>query len=153
MAAHYQTAIIPARPRKPRDKPKVETGVQIAERHILAALRDQRFFSIGELNQAITPCLVKLNDKPFQKLDGSRNSWFETCEKAKLLPLPATAFEVATWSFAQVNIDYHVVVDNHFYSVPHTLIHEQLDVRLTDKTVELFQAGKRVAAHPRSYQA
>jgi transposase len=153
MAAHYATVILPARPRKPRDKSKVETGVQIAERHILAALRDQKFFSVGALNQAIAPLLSKLNDKPFQKLDGSRNSWFETCEKATLLPLPATTFELATWSFAKVNIDYHVAVENHFYSVPYSLIHEQLDVRLTDTTVELFQAGKRAAAHPRSYQA
>ena len=152
MAAHYGTAIIPARPRRPRDKSKVETGVQIAERHILAALRDQRFFSVGELNQAISPLLSKLNDKPFQKLEGSRNLWFEAHEKATLLPLPATSFELATWSGAKVNIDYHVVVDNHFYSVPHTLVHAQVDVRLTDKTVELFKAGKRVAAHLRSYQ-
>ena len=153
MGAHYQTAIIPARPRKPRDKPKVETGVQIAERHILAALRDQRFFSVAELNQAIAPLIVKLNDKPFQKLEGTRNSWFEAHEKAKLLPLPATPFELATWSFAKVNIDYHVMVENHGYSVPYTLIHEQVDVRLTDKTVELFKAGKRVAAHVRSYRS
>jgi len=152
MAVHYATAIIPARPRKPRDKSKVETGVQIAERHILAALRDQRFFSIGELNQAIVPLLVKLNDKPFQKLEGSRNSWFEAHEKTKLLPLPAIAFELATWSFAKVNIDYHAIVDYHAYSVPYTLIHEQVEVRLTDKTVELFKAGQRVAAHVRSYQ-
>lgn len=152
MAAHYGTAIIPARPKKPRDKSKVETGVQISERHILAALRDQRFFSIGELNQAMAPLLVKLNDKPFQKLEGSRNIWFEAHERARLLPLPATPFELATWSFAKVNIDYHVAVDNHFYSVPYALVHEQVDVRLTDKTVELFKAGKRVAAHLRSHQ-
>ena len=153
LGTHYQTAIIPARPRKPRDKAKVETAVQIAERHILAALRDQRFFSVGELNQAIPPLLLKLNDKPFQKLEGSRNSWFEAHEKAKLLPLPATPFELATWSFGKVNIDYHVMVENHGYSVPYTLVHEQVDVRLTDKTVELFKAGKRVAAHVRSYQS
>jgi transposase len=152
MAAHHGTAIIPARPKKPRDKAKVETGVQIAQRHILAALRDQRFFNVGELNQAIGPLLVKLNDKPFQKLEGSRNSWFEEHEKARLLPLPATAFELASWSFVKVNIDYHVMVDNHGYSVPYTLIHDQVDVRLTDKTVELFKTGKRVAAHVRSYQ-
>lgn len=153
MAAHYGTVVIPARPKRPRDKSKVEAGVQIAERHILAALRDQRFFSIGELNQAMEPLLAKLNDKPFQKLEGSRDSWFEHHEKPKLLPLPATPFELATWSTAKVNIDYHVVVDNHYYSVPYTLVHQQLDVRLTDKTVELFKAGKRVAAHVRSHQA
>lgn len=152
MAIHYGTVIIPARPKKPRDKSKVETGVQIAERHILAALRDRRFFSLGQLNEAIAPLIVKLNDKPFQKLEGTRNSWFEK-EESQLLPLPAAPFELATWSFAKVNIDYHVVVDNHYYSVPYTLIHEQVDVRLTDKTVELFKAGKRIAAHARSYRA
>lgn len=153
MATHYGTAVIPARPRRPRDKSKVETGVQIAERHILAALRDQRFFSVGELNQAIAPLLAKLNEKPFQKLEGSRNSWFEAHERAQLMPLPATPFELATWSLAKVNIDYHVVVDNHYYSVPYTLIHQQVDVRLTEKTIEFFKSGKRVAAHLRSHQS
>src|SRR5216684_6271510 len=146
MAEHYGTAIIPARIKKPRDKAKVEVGVQIAERQILAALRDQRFFSVGELNAAISPLLTKLNAQPFQKLEGSRNSWFETQEKGQLLPLPATPFELANWSQAKVNIDYHVAVEKHFYSAPHQLVHQQLDVRLTDKTVELFQHGKRVAA-------
>jgi len=153
MAEHYGTVIVPARIRKPRDKAKVEVGVQIAERQILAALRDQRFFNVGQLNAAIKPLLAKLNEQPFQKLDGSRNSWFETLEKGQLLPLPATAFELANWSKAKVNIDYHVAVEKHFYSAPYQLIHQQLDVRLTDKTVELFQHGKRVAAHLRSYRA
>ena len=150
MAEHYGTVIIPARVKKPRDKAKAEVGVQIAERQILAALRDQRFFHVGELNGAIRPLLTRLNDQPFQKLEGSRNSWFETLEKSQLLPLPATAFELADWSQAKVNIDYHVAVDKHLYSAPHQLIHQQLDVRLTDQTVELFQHGKRVAAHVRS---
>jgi transposase len=150
LAEHYGTVIIPARVKKPRDKAKAEVGVQIAERQILAALRDQRFFHVGELNVAIRPLLTRLNDQPFQKLEGSRNSWFETLEKAHLLPLPATAFELAHWSKAKVNIDYHVAVDKHLYSAPHQLIHQQLDVRLTDQTVELFQHGKRVAAHVRS---
>jgi len=150
MAEHYGTAIIPARSKKPRDKAKVEVGVQIAERQILAALRDQRFFSVGELNAAISPLLAKLNEQPFQKREGSRNSWFETVEKGRLLPLPALPFELANWSQAKVNIDYHVAVDKHFYSAPHQLVHQQLDVRLSDKTVELFQHGKRVAAHLRS---
>ena len=151
MAEHYGTVIIPARIKKPRDKAKVEGAVLIAERQILAALRDQRFFNVGELNAAIRPLLTKLNEQPFQKLDGSRNSWFETLEKGQLLPLPATAFELANWSKAKVNIDYHVAVEKHFYSAPHQLIHQQLDVRLTDRTVELFQHGKRVAAHLRSH--
>jgi len=149
-AEHYGTVIIPARIKKPRDKAKVEVGVQIAERQILAALRDQRFFTVGELNAAIQPLLTKLNEQPFQKLAGSRNSWFETLEKDQLLPLPALPFELANWSKAKVNIDYHVAVEKHFYSAPHQLIHQQLDVRLTDQTVELFQHGKRVAAHVRS---
>ena len=134
----------------PDSKAKAEVGVQIAERQILAALRDRRFFTVAELNAAIRPLLAKLNAQPFQKLTGSRDSWFETLEKGQLLPLPTTAFELATWSKAKVNIDYHVAVDKHFYSAPHALIHQQLDVRLTDQTVELFQHGKRVAAHLRS---
>jgi transposase len=150
LAEHYGTVIIPARIKKPRDKAKAEAGVQIAERQILAALRDQRFFTVAELNAAIHPLLAKLNAQPFQKLEGSRDSWFETLEKSQLLPLPTTAFELADWSKAKVNIDYHVAVDKHFYSAPHALIHQQLDVRLTDHTVELFQHGKRVAAHVRS---
>ena len=153
MAEHYGTVIIPARIKKPRDKSKVETGVQIAQRQILAVLRDQKFFSVGELNQAIRPLLTKLNAQSFQKLEGSRDSWFEELEKAKLLPLPAVAFELAGWSKAKVNIDYHVVVENHYYSVPYSLVHQLVDVRLTDQTVELFQSAKRVAVHARSFQS
>ena len=152
MAEHHGTVIIPARPRHPRDKPKVEGHVLIAERQILAALRDCTFFSVAGINEAIRPLLAKLNAQPFQKLDGSRDSWFEAYEKPKLLPLPATPFQLATWSKATVNIDYHVVVAKHYYSVPYQLIHHTLDVRLTDSTVELFQHGKRVAAHARSSQ-
>lgn len=151
MAQHYGTVILPARVKKPRDKAKVESGVQIAQQQILAALRDQRFFSVTELNQAIAPLLDKLNAQPFQKLEGSRNSWFESLEKDKLLPLPALPFELATWTKATVNIDYHVAVDHHFYSAPHQLIHRELDVRLSERGVELFWEGKRVAAHARSH--
>lgn len=150
MAEHYGTVVIPARAARPRDKAKVESGVQFAQRQILAALRDQTFFSVGALNQAIGPLLDGLNAQPFQKLEGSRNRWFDAQEKAALLPLPATPYQLATWTKAKVNIDYHVVVDNHFYSVPYQLIHRELDVRLTEQTVELFLAGKRVAAHARS---
>jgi transposase len=150
MAEHYGTVIIPARRRKPRDKAPVEAGVLLAERRILAALRDQRFFRVAELNRAIAQRLAELNDQPFQKLDGSRNSWFESIEKSQLLPLPSAPFILATWTTAKVNIDYHVAVDYHFYSAPYQLIHQQLDVRLTDHTVELFHRGKRVAAHLRS---
>ena len=152
MAEHYGTVIIPARVKKPRDKAKVETGVQIAERQILAALRDQRFFSVAELNPAMVPLLAKLNAKPFQKLEGSRDSWYEALEKPRLLPLPSQPFELAAWSQAKVNIDYHVVVENHFYSVHYSLVNQTVEVRLTDHTVEFFQAGKRLAAHPRNRQ-
>lgn len=152
MAEHYGTVILPTRPKKPRDKAKVETAVQIVQRQILAALRDHHFFSLGELNQTLIPLLARLNAQPFQKLDGSRDSWFEAHERAHLLPLPATPFDLATWSKAQVNIDYHVIVQGHYYSVPYTLIHQTVDVRVADRTVELFHHGVRVAAHPRSHQ-
>jgi transposase len=151
MASHYGTVILPARVKKPRDKAHVETGVQIAERQILAPLRDQRFFSVAELNQAIRPLLDKLNAQTFQKLEGSRNSWFEAEEKPALLPLPTQSFELATWGKATVNIDYHAVVDYHGYSVPYNLVHQALETRLTANTVEFFHQGKRVAAHVRSY--
>jgi transposase len=145
--------ILPVRPKKPRDKAKVETGVQIAERQILAVLRDQRFFSIATLNEAIAPLLARLNAQPFQKLAGSRDQYFLEMEKSLLLPLPATPFTLSIWLKATVNIDYHVAVENHFYSVSYTLVHQTVDVRLTAHTVELFQGGNRVAAHQRSYQA
>lgn len=152
LAEYYGTTILPARALRPRDKAKVETGVQIAQRQILAALRDWVFFSVGELNQAIGPRLAQLNAQPFQKLEGSRDSWFEALDRPKLKPLPATPFVVAVWSEAKVNIDYHIVFDNHYYSVPYGLIHQRLEVRSTDRTVELFHEGKRVAAHVRSFQ-
>ena len=114
-------------------------------------MRDQRFFSVSELNQAIRPLLDQLNAQPFQKLEGSRNQWFEAREKPALLPLPAHPFELALWAKATVNIDYHAVVDYHGYSVPYQLIHRELEVRSTATTVEFFHQGKRVAAHVRSY--
>ena len=126
--------------------------MQIAERQLLAVLRDHRFFSVGELNQAIKPLLDQLNAQPFQKLEGSRNSCFESQEKDRLLPLPPQPFELAIWAHAKVNIDYHVAVDYHLYSVPYSLIHQVLEARLTAHMVELFHEGKRVAVHPRSDQ-
>lgn len=152
MAEHYGTVILPTRIRKPRDKAKVESAVQVAQRQILAALRDMVFFSVGELNQAITPRLQELNAQPFQKLEGSREQWFEALDKPKLRSLPPAPFVVATWLEAAVNIDYHVGVDHHYYSVPYGLIHQRLQVRLTDTTVEFFHKAKRVAAHRRSGQ-
>lgn len=152
MAQHYGTVILPTRIKKPRDKAKAESAVQVAQRQILAALRDQEFFSVGELNRAIAPRLQEINAQPFQKLEGSRNQWFQTLDQPQLRPLPLSPFVVANWLEATVNIDYHVVVDHHYYSVPYGLIHQRLQVRLTDSTVELFHKAKRVAAHRRSFQ-
>ena len=151
MAEHYGTVIIPARTYKPRDKAKVENAVQNVERRIIAVLRHQTFFSVAEVNRAIKKLLVKLNSKPFQKLAGSRLSLYEELEKLVLLPLPEQRYQFSQWSKAKVNIDYHVQADKHFYSVPYQNIHQQVDVRLTDRTVEIFIRKQRVAAHRRSY--
>jgi transposase len=153
MAAHYGAAVVPARPVKPRDKAKVETGVQIAERSIMAPLRDRVFFSVADFNQTARQLMEELNARPFQKLPGSRNQWFEEREKAALGPLPAAPFELAVWTQAKANIDYHVLVDKHYYSVPHGLVHQSVEARLSENMVELFHNGNRVAAHPRSHLA
>lgn len=151
MAAHYGCAIIPARRYKPRDKAKVEAGVLLAERWILACLRNRTFFSIAEANVAIRELLKRLNDRPFQKLEGSRRSVFEQVERTVLRPLPEHPYQYATWKKATVNIDYHVEVDRHYYSVPYQLVRESCDVRLTATTVEVFLRGRRVASHRRSF--
>lgn len=152
MAQHYGTAVIPARIRTPRDKAKVEAGVLLAERWILAALRNHTFFSLAELNVKIAELLVKLNRRPFAKLEGTRQSVFEQIDKPALLPLPASPYEFARFKKATVNIDYHVDVFGHYYSVPYQLVKEKVDVRVTRSTVEVVHAGKRVASHLRSYQ-
>jgi len=152
MAQHYGTAVIPARIRTPRDKAKVEAGVLLAERWILAALRNHTFFSLAELNVKIAELLVKLNNRPFAKLEGTRQSVFEQIDKPALLPLPAAPYEFARFKKATVNIDYHVDVFGHYYSVPYQLVKEKVDVRVTRATVEVIHAGKRVASHIRSYQ-
>lgn len=150
MAAHYGMAVIPARPRKPRDKAKVEAGVLLVQRWILARLRHQRLFSLDEANRAIAQLLVELNARAFKKLPGSRRSSFETMERAALQPLPPTDYPFAQWKPARVGLDYHVEFDAHYYSVPHTLARSQVDVRATSATVEVFHRGQRVAAHARS---
>lgn len=147
-AAHYGCAVLPARPRKPQDKPKVEVGVQIAERWILARLRHRRFFSLAELNGAIAGLLADLNARPFKKLPGNRDSAFAAIDKPALRPLPAQPFEVAGWKKARVSIDYHVEVERHYYSVPHQLVGRDVEVRITASTIECFHQGKRVASHP-----
>ncbi len=152
MARHYGTAIIPARVRKPKDKAKVETAVQIVERWILARLRNQRFFSLGQLNESIRILLEKLNTKPFQKLQGTRKSLFETIDRPALNPLPQNPYRFAEWKKARVHIDYHIEVWRHYFSVPYSLIGKQIDVRITETTIECFFKNKRVASHIRTDQ-
>ncbi len=149
MAAHYDTAIVPARPRKPRDKAKVEVGVQIVERRILARLRNHRFFTLAELNQAIAELLVALNGRVTRHLGASRRQLFEQLDRPALKPLPAQAYEYAEWKQRRAGLDYHVEVAKHYYSVPHALAKQKLWARITDRSVEVFHKGKRVAAHMR----
>lgn len=152
MARHYGTAIVPARVRKPRDKAKAEAGVLLVERWILAVLRNQRFFSLVELNQAIRQLLERLNAKAFKKLPGSRLSVFEELEKPALRPLPQARYEVAEFRKARVhNADYHVELLGHYYSVPYTLVRQEVELRYTATTVEVLHRGQRVASHARSY--
>ena len=152
LATHYRTAVLPTRAAKPRDKAKVETGVQLVERWCLAPLRNHTFFNLAELNRELRTHLDALNERPFQKLPGTRRQLLETLERPALKPLPATPFEYAEWKKARVNIDYHIQVDRHLYSVPYTLVRQEVDVRLTATTVEVLHRGKRVAAHRRSHR-
>lgn len=152
MAAHYGVTVLPTRVAKPRDKAKVEVGVQVVERWILARLRNQSFFSLDALNRAIAELLVWLNERAFKKLPGSRRSLFEQLERPALNPLPGTAYVFATWKKVRVSIDYHVELERHYYSVPYQLVKHQLDARLSAHAVELFYRGKRVASHRRSNQ-
>lgn len=151
LAKHYGFAIMPARIRKPKDKSLAEKGVQHIQYQILARLRNQVFFSLAELNEAIAILLEKINSQPFQKLPGSRLSQFENIDKPALKPLPNIPYKFAEWKKATPGCDYHVEVDKRFYSVPYALIKKELDVRFTDQTVEVFYRLKRVAAHMRNY--
>ena len=153
MAAHYGMAVIPARVRKPRDKAKVEAGVLVVERWILAALRKRQFFSLAALNQAIAELLDRLNHRPFRKLAGNRTERFAKIDRPALRPLPTEAYSFAEWKKARVHIDYHVEVEDHYYSVPYALLHREVDVRYTAMTVEIFHHGQRVASHARSYKS
>lgn len=151
-AEHYGVAILPARVRKPRDKAKVEVGVLVVERWILARLRNRTFFSLGELNAAIGALLGRLNSRAFKKLAGNRRARFEELERAALRPLPTRAYEFGEWKKAKVHPDYHIEVGRAYYSVPYALIGERVDVRLTAHGVEVFHAGRLVAAHARASQ-
>jgi len=150
MAEHYNTAIVPARPRKPRDKAKVEVAVQIATRWIIAKLRNTRFFSLVELNVAIGDCVTALNDRASRHLGASRRTLFDALDRLALKPLPTTPYVYAEWKQCKVGLDYHVEVEKHYYSAPHVLLREALWARITARTVELFHRGNRVAVHVRS---
>jgi len=152
MAQHYGTVILPARPAHPRDKPKIEVAVQIVERWILARLRHETFFALAALNARIAELLADLNARPMRLYRASRSELFARLDQPALRPLPAEPFVYGEWKVhARVNIDYHIELRGHYYSVPYALIHEQVDARLTATTVEIFHRGQRVAAHLRSH--
>jgi transposase len=150
-AMHYAVGVVPARPYRARDKAKVEVGVQVAERWIIAALRHQKFFRLADLNHAIRELLERLNQRPFRKREGSRASVFAAVERSALRALPAEPFDMSQWSYARVNIDYHIAFDANFYSVLYTLVQERVEVRATPTTVEIFHKGQRVASHVRGH--
>ncbi|OPX84138.1 MAG: Integrase core domain protein [Pelotomaculum sp. PtaB.Bin104] len=150
MAEHYGIAVIPARVRAPKDKPTVEGSVGIISTWILAALRNQQFLSLRELNAAIREKLMVFLEKPFQKKDGSRATLFAE-EKPFLLPLPSKPFELATWKIATVQYNYHISVDTQNYSVPFEYIKQKVDVRITRNVIEVFFQGNRICSHPRLY--
>lgn len=151
LARHYDTVVLPARPRKPKDKAKVEGGVLIAQRWILARIRNQTFFSLRELNDRIWELLEELNDRTMKTYGASRRALYERLDRPALKPLAQTRFAYGEWKDAKVNIDYHVEFDRHFYSVPHSLVQQEVELRTTLSTVEVYRKGKRVASHPRSY--
>lgn len=151
MAQHYGVTVIPARPRRPRDKAKVEAGVLVAQRWILAALRHRTFFNLVELNGAIAELLERLNARPFQKLDGCRRSAFDALDRPAMRALPARRYELAEWRHAKVNVDYCVTFEHRLYSVPYALVGEAIEIRATASVVEILHKGTRVASHARSF--
>jgi transposase len=151
MARHYGCAVIPARVRHPRDKAKVESAVNVVTKWILAKLDKRTFFSLYELNQAIWELLADVNNRPFQKLPGSRLSMFESLEKSALKQLPETSYEFTDICYTRVNIDYHIEYDGHYYSVPFNLVQKRVELRVTPATIEVLLSGKRVASHMRSF--
>jgi transposase len=153
LAIHYGVGILPARPYRARDKAKAEQGVQLVQRWILAALRKRRFCSLAEVNQAIAELLDKLNRRPFRKLPGSRLELYNTIDLPALRPLPLTPYVFAEWKKARVNIDYHVDLERHYYSVPYQLVGKPVEIRYTASLVEVLYHGKRVASHARSHRA
>jgi len=151
MAGHYNMGVLPARPYKPKDKSKVEAGVRFAQSYILGRLRNQTFFSLAEANEAIAEIMAQMNGRIMRKIGQSRLELFEAVEKPALAQLPATDYEFAEWKLARVSLDYHIELAGFFYSVPHKLIREQVDTRLTARMVEIYHRGKQVAVHERRY--
>jgi transposase len=149
MAEHYGVGILPARPLKPKDKAKVEAGVRVVQLWLLGRLRRQTFFSLEDCNREIATALERLNGKPLRRLGVSRRELFDRLDRPVLNPLPETPYEYAEWLRVRVGLDYHVEVAGAAYSVPHALIRQEVEVRLGARTVEVFRAGRRVAAHPR----
>jgi transposase len=151
MATHYDTAILPARPYRPRDKAKVEAAVLIVERWLLGRLRYHRFYSLTELNAAIREMLRQLNEeRPLRRLGVTRRALFEQLDRPNLKPLPTQPYAFAEWRLRRVGVDYHVEVEDHYYSVPHRFARSEVEVRLTSQTVEIFLKGERIAAHRRA---
>ena len=151
LAAHYTIGVLPTRPRRPKDKSKVEAGVLFAQRYILGRLRNQSFFSLADANRAIGEVMARMNDAVMRRLGVSRRQLFDAVERSALQPLPAEPYVYAEWQFARVGLDYHIEIHGFFYSVPFGLIGQQVDIRLTERTVEAFHRGSRVAAHERRY--
>jgi transposase len=149
LAQHYGAVVIPTRVAKPKDKPKAEGSILIAQRWVLAALRHETFFTLADLNAAIRVRLDAINDRPMKVIGVSRRTLFEQIDRPALKPLPATRYELAEWNVCRANIDYHVAIAHNFYSVPYPLIDESLEARVTTSTVEVFFKGRRVAAHAR----
>lgn len=150
LATHYDTAVMPARPYKPKDKAKVEGAVLLVERWILARLRNRQFFSLQEVNAAIRPLLDRLNDKVSRHLGASRRQLFAQLDKPALKPLPVTPYVYAEWKKCRAGLDYHIAIDKHYYSVPYPLLKKELWARITARTVEVFHVGQRVASHVRT---
>jgi transposase len=150
LADHYGFVVLPTRVRKPRDKAKVEVAVLIVERFVLAKLRNRCFFSLDELNVEVRECVAKINAKVMKKFAKSRLELLETIDRPALKELPSEPYRYAEWKRCGVAPDYHVEVDDHYYSVPFRLLRETVEARLTDTTVEVFHKGLRVASHPRS---
>jgi len=150
LADHYGFVVLPARIRKPRDKAKVEAAVGIVSRYVLGRLRNRRFFSLPELNAAVRDCVMAINAKVMKRLDKSRNELFASLDRPALEALPSQRYQYAEWKRCTVAPDYHVEVDDHYYSAPYRLLRETVDVRFTGTTVELFHKGQRIASHVRS---